>query len=187
MGRQNKLLLDIRGQPMVRRVASALRAAGVNPICVVTGHDRKSIEELFRGFDARLVHNPDHASGLSSSLASGLQALDARADGALVCLGDMPWVTPVHINRLVEAFAHGRGRMICVPTYLGRRGNPVVLPRRLFDAAAGMSGDVGARTLLERHPEWVVPVPMSDPGVVLDCDTPAAVKKGLDRALTGSP
>jgi molybdenum cofactor cytidylyltransferase len=174
MGR-NKLLLPIDGTPMVARTVDALIASAATDIVVVTGHQGDEVRAVLTGRSVAFVHNPDYAAGLSSSVKTGIAALPEDADGALVCLGDMPLVGPTHLDRLIAAFNPVEGRLICVPTYDGKRGNPVLWARQLFGEMAGLSGDVGARGLLERHADAVCEVAMSDAGVLLDVDTPAAL------------
>ena len=86
-----------------------------------------------------------------------------------------PDVTTAHIERLIEAFAPDEGRDICVPTFNGKRGNPVLWARHYIEEMATLSGDVGARRLIGEHADAVVEVPMPDGGVLLDLDTPEAL------------
>jgi molybdenum cofactor cytidylyltransferase len=181
MGR-NKLLLPIDGIPMVARAVDALIASAATDIVVVTGHQADQVRAVLAGRAVAFVHNPEFAGGLSTSVKAGIAALPEDADGALVCLGDMPLVGPAHLDRLIAAFNPLEGRLICVPTYDGQRGNPVLWARQLFGEMAGLSGDVGARGLLERHADAVCEVAMNDAGVLLDVDTPAALS-----ALAGAP
>ncbi|MBX6324061.1 MAG: nucleotidyltransferase family protein, partial [Rhodospirillaceae bacterium] len=122
-----------------------------------------------------LVHNPDHAEGISASLKRGLAAVPAEADGALVCLADMPLVGPATLDRLIAAFNPVEGRTICVPTWNGKRGNPVLWARRFFPEMAQLSGDVGARHLIGEHADLVCEVAMPDDSVLTDVDTPEAL------------
>ena len=135
-GSINKLLVEIEGAPMVARVLAAVRAAEVDPVIVVLGHQPDRLRDALAGHDVTLVENPDYAKGLSTSLTRGLSALPKDVDGVVVCLGDMPDVTTSHIERLIEAFAPDDGRDICVPTFNGKRGNPVLWARRYFDEMA---------------------------------------------------
>jgi molybdenum cofactor cytidylyltransferase len=175
MGTVNKLLIEIDGVPMIRRVVETLRNSSAAPVVVVTGHERDKVAAALAGTGVRLVDNPDYAQGLSTSLKHGLAALPADADGALVSLGDMPRVTAAEIDRLIAAFNPVEGRAICVPTRRGKRGNPVLWSRRFFDEMQGIAGDVGARHLIGAYPELVVEVEMADDGVLTDIDTPQAL------------
>jgi molybdenum cofactor cytidylyltransferase len=175
MGKVNKLLAQVDGKPMVAHVTESLLASQARPLAVVTGHDYAAVEAVLpkRGFT--LAHNPDFASGLSSSLRRGLAALPEDIDGVLVCLGDMPRVSPAIVNRLIAAFNPLEGRAICVPTWQGKRGNPVLFARRFFAEMQEIAGDTGARALIGEHAEVVCEVPMDDDAVLLDVDTPEAL------------
>ena len=176
MGGRNKLLASIDGVPMVVRAVDAA-IAGVNGgVYVVTGHEHEQVARALAGRDVHLVHNPRYADGLSTSLAHGLVALGQDVDGALVCLGDMPRVTTAHITDLIEAFDPLEGRAICVPLWEGKRGHPVLWARQFFAEMGDIAGDVGARHLLGEYAELVAEIPADDDGVLLDVDSPAALR-----------
>ncbi len=175
MGRVNKLLADIDGAPMVARIADAVGASSADPVVVVTGHQAERVRAALAGRDVTMVHNADFAQGLSTSLKCALAALDDEVDGAVVCLGDMPGVSAGHIDKLIAAFDPVEGRGICVPTFNGKRGNPVLWDRRYFGEIAEVAGDVGARHLIGEHADAVCEVAMGDDGVLTDLDTPASL------------
>ena len=132
-----------------------------------------------------LVHNPDFAEGLSTSLKAGIAAVPADADGAIVCLGDLPQVDAKLIDRLLSAFDPENGAFVVVPTIDGKRGNPVVWSRRFFPELAAIDGDVGARHLIASYPEAVAEVPLTGNAALVDVDTPdalKAVKAEIERA-----
>ena len=93
----------------------------------------------------------------------------------IVCLGDMPAVKSIHIDKLIAAFDMEEGRTICVPTYKGKRGNPVLWGSPLFQEMKNISGDVGARHLISEYADLVCEVEMEDEGVLIDLDTPEAL------------
>ena len=183
MGAGNKLLAEIGGRPMVAWVADAVLASRATAVVVVTGHQRERVVAALGNQPAAarltLAHNPDYRAGLSTSLHRGLAALPAEADGALVCLGDMPQISKAVIDRLIAAFNPLEGRAICLPTWRGKRGNPVLVARRFFPEIETISGDGGARVLIEKRPEAVCEVAMDDlpagQAVLLDVDTPEAL------------
>ena len=176
MGSRNKLLASVDGVPMVVRAVDAAMP-GVNAgVYVVTGHEHEQVAGALAGRDVQVVHNPRYAEGLSTSLSRGLAALTQDVDGVLICLGDMPRVTTAHIESLVEAFNPLEGRAICVPMWEGKRGHPVLWARRFFAEMADIKGDVGARHLLGEYAELVCEIPVTDDGVLLDVDSPAALR-----------
>ncbi len=184
-GGPSKLLADIGGEPMIARVVKAALASKARPVVVVVGHQQAEVRAALAGLDAAIVENPHYADGLSTSLKAGLAALPQEIDGALVQLGDMPSVPAAALDRLIAAFNPLEGRSIVVPTAAGKRGNPVLWGRAYFEEMAKVQGDVGARHLIGDYPEAVAEVAMSDDGVLLDIDEPAALadflgKRGLN-------
>ena len=165
----NKLLVELDGEALVRHAVRAARAIG--PVTVVTGHDAKDVRAALADLDVACVHNAAYATGMASSIAAGIAACAADADGALICLGDMPRVTSAHLARLVAAFAGPSS--IVAPTCHGRRGNPVLWGRDHFAALAALAGDTGARALLATHAvTWIA---LDDPAILVDVDTPDAL------------
>ncbi|MGZ9092570.1 MAG: NTP transferase domain-containing protein [Rhodoplanes sp.] len=185
MGGSNKLLAEIGGRTLVRIAVEEALASRARPVIVVTGHQRESVETALTGLDVVLVHNPAYADGLSTSLKTGIAAAPPSADGAIVCLGDMPQVDARLIDSLLSAFDPEQGALIVVPTTAGKRGNPVVWSRRFFADLAALTGDVGARGLIATYPEAVVEVAVADAAAFTDIDTPDAldaVRTGMERA-----
>ena len=185
MGGSNKLLAEIGGRPLVRIAVEEALASRARPVIVVTGHQRERVEAALIGLDVVLVHNPAYAEGLSTSLKTGIAAAPPSADGAIVCLGDMPQVDARLIDRLLAAFDPEQGALIIVPTIAGKRGNPVVWSRRFFADLAALTGDVGACGLIATYPEAVVKVVVADAAAFTDIDTPDAldaVRAGMERA-----
>jgi molybdenum cofactor cytidylyltransferase len=176
MGSTNKLVEEAGGEPIVARAVDALLASRVRRIFVVTGHERERIQDALRGRQVRFVHNPSFAQGMSTSLRTGIHALDDTFDAVVIALGDMPLVEPAHIDKLLETFDPHGPHTICVPTFAGQRGHPVLLAARHFPEVSALSGDVGARSILERHRDRVLEVPIEDEGIRIDVDTPEALE-----------
>jgi molybdenum cofactor cytidylyltransferase len=184
MGAVNKLIAEIGGKSLVRIAVEQALASRASPVIVVTGHERERIAAALNGLDVRLMHNPDYAQGLGSSLKAGIAAVPANADGAIVCLGDMPQIDAALIDQLIGAFDPERGAFVVVPTIEGKRGNPVVWSRRFFHDLMAISGDIGARHLIGSHAEAVVEVPVAGDAALTDVDTPeslSAVKAEIER------
>lgn len=172
MGEANKLLLELNGSPMVARTVAAATSVA-SPVIVVTGHDAAAVDRALSDAGVTIVHNPRYADGMATSLKAGLSALPSGIDGVLVCLGDMPAVTGAAMGQLIAAFNPVEGRAIIVPTYQGKRGNPVLFATAFIDEMRSAEGDVGARALLSQHADAVYEVE-TDAGVLADADTPAA-------------
>jgi molybdenum cofactor cytidylyltransferase len=185
MGGPNKLLAEIGGRPLVRIAVEQALASRAKPVIVVTGHERERVEAALEGLPVQLVHNPDFAVGLGGSVRTGIAAVPAAADGAIVCLGDMPQVDAALIDRLIAGFAPEQGALAVVPTIDGQRGNPVLWSRRFFPDLMAIEGDVGARNLINRYGEAVVEVPVTGKGALVDVDTPEALR-GVKAEIEGA-
>ena len=176
MGGPNKLLAELNGQRLVRIVTEQTLASKAKDVIVVTGHQAELVEKALAGLNVTFVRNPDFAGGLASSVKAGISAVPAHADGAVICLGDMPMISAGLIDHLIEGFAPDRGNLIVVPVSNGRRGNPVLWSRRFFNELMTLDGDVGARHLIAKHNEAVAEVPVEGDGAFLDIDTPQALE-----------
>jgi molybdenum cofactor cytidylyltransferase len=175
MGGPNKLLAELDGKPLVRTVTEQALASKASEVIVVTGHQAAEVEKALAGLKVKFVRNPDYAVGIASSVKAGVAAVSPEADGAVVCLGDMPLIDARLIDRLIDAFAPDRSQLIVVPVSDNRRGNPVLWSRRFFEELMTLDGDVGARHLIAKHGEAVAEVAVEGHGAFLDIDTPEAL------------
>ncbi len=166
-----KMTASFRGKPLVRHAHEAAAASQARPLLTVVGHDASAVASALRGVETTLIENHAFASGLASSLKAGVAAAPESAAGALILLGDMPLVTPAIINRLITAFAGSPTAKAVVPTVAGRRGNPILIGRAMFDAVMALEGDIGARKLIDAAGDDVVEVAIDDAAVLADADT----------------
>ncbi len=175
--RSNKLLVPIGGKPVIRHVVEAAAASRAAPLIVVTGNAGSEIAAALEGLEVQFQENTDYAKGLSESLKCGVKRVPPQSAGALVLLGDMPFVTTATIDSLIKAFEPESGRMIGVPVCHGRRGNPVLWGRRFFAEILALSGDKGAKSLMGLHADAVYELEVADEGVLIDIDTPADLQR----------
>ena len=176
-----KAIAEFDGAPLVRRVAKAALASRASPVMVVTGHAGNLIAAAFEDYDVRVVDAPDYAVGLSRSLRAGVAAVPADAGGAIILLADMPLIAPALIDALIATFDAVPNAKAVVPTYAGRRGNPVLLGRALFAKIARLEGDRGAGQILAEM-EGVVECPVTDESIFVDVDTPEDLRQLADSS-----
>lgn len=169
-GDEPKLLARLKSKTLVRHVAEAAIGSSVDPVVVVTGHRSEEVEAELQKLPVQIIHNALFGEGLSTSLKAGFSALPSATRAVVVLLGDMPFVTADLIDALVDGWRERGGPSALVPTFDGRRGNPVVLSRALQVDIEGLSGDVGAGPLLRGRPD-VIEWPTMDPAIVQDIDT----------------
>jgi len=176
---QPKALVEVGGRTLAERGVALLRDGGADPVLVVTG----AVPVQVPG--ARAVRNPEWRTGMGSSLAVGLNALEAGAPGAadgaaglnrpagaaVIALADQPLVGPEAVRRLIAAY--GNGASVAVAAYHGQPRNPVLIAREHWPAVLALAtGDTGARPFLRAYPELVTLVECADTGSPDDVDTP---------------
>lgn len=177
----NKLCEKLNGKALVRHAAEAALASSAAPVFVVTGHEPERVEAELAGLDVAIIFNPAFATGMASSLRRGVAALPAEAEAAVILLGDMPLVSSSIIDRLIETFMRYPEMSAIVPVFGESWGNPVLIGRSLFAEVEGLTGDRGARRLLEAHRDAVIELAVGDDAVLTDIDTPEALRQVAAR------
>jgi molybdenum cofactor cytidylyltransferase len=155
------------GVPIAVQALRHLKAEVPNVVVVV----RPGGEDLFPGENVVVCSNADEGMGASLACAAKAAAhLYPGADGYLVALGDMPFVRRTTIAALRDALA--AGAPLVAPYWRARRGHPVGLAKRFYKELSVLSGDVGAKQLIRENERTLVKIPVGDPGVIRDIDTP---------------
>jgi molybdenum cofactor cytidylyltransferase len=174
MGARNKLLLEVGGQPMVRRVAKTLLASRVDAVIAVLGHEHAAVAAALRGLPLRTVIHRDHAAGQMSSVRAGIEAIDGNPAAIVVALADQPALEPADIDFLIDAFLALPKPKILIPVRGRQRGNPIVLPGAERQTLLDGGFNFGCRNLIEQHPEAVSEIEVPNQHYIQDIDTPAA-------------
>ena len=168
-----KLLARVRGVPIVASSARALWPL-VDRLIVVVGSESRAVTDALEGVDATLVENPLWADGLSTSLEVGVRAVPKDTKAIVVALGDQPGIDPAVVRKVIARWRE-TGSPIVSTRYRGNRGHPVLLGCSLFGEVGTISGDVGARSLMDRDPSRVA-------FVDVDADAPPDVDTTDDLA-----
>lgn len=180
----DKLAAPLRGVPVVRRSAEPL-ASIADVLHVVVRPGASEVRAALHGVaarhgaPARLVENPDAAEGMGSSIRHGVASLPPECECVVIALGDQPFVRPDVMAALVARWRRG-GVDAVAPLYRDGRGNPVLFARALFGELAALTGDAGARALLQRSGERLALVEVDDDAPA-DVDTPEALRALADR------
>ena len=181
----NKLMLAVEGEPLLRHTLKTLLASRLGEVVVVLGHQAEEARILLHELEVRIVVNKDYLEGQMSSVHCGLEALTRPCDGVMICLTDQPLLTAQDIDVLIDAFDRHGGSII-VPTYQGRRGNPIVLAYAHREEILGGGRNLGCKRLIERNPDLVRTVEMDTDHMVFDLDTPEDYAR-LQARLKESP
>lgn len=167
-----KLLAAWNAGLLLEGALAAAFAAPVRSVTVVIGADAPAVAAAARAFDPRtvVVHAPDYAEGMAASLRAGIASLPADAAGAFIFLGDMPRVPTAVLGRMAEAVRNGA--LAAAPVFGERRGNPVLIGCELFPDLLALTGDAGARGVLQGLGSRLALIESPDDGVLFDVDRP---------------
>jgi molybdenum cofactor cytidylyltransferase len=173
-----KQVARLDGQPLVARATRNAEAVCDANVVLVTGNDWRAVTAAAAPMAGYFVVNPRFQEGLSTSIGCGVRALPDDADGVLIVLADQPLVTAAYLQRLADAWQRHTGSIVA-SAWQDVSGPPVIFPRDAFRDLQSLSGDAGARKVIEsgRHP--VECIDFADGAV--DVDRPEDLEK-LDEA-----
>jgi len=172
MGARNKLLLDIDGEPMIRRATRTLVGGGFIEVVVVLGFEAERVRAALDGLAVRPIVHHHFADGQMSSVRAGLDALTPGYEGVLIGLSDQPWLTVDDVRTVHRAFLTRQRGQILVPVHAGQRGNPIVLDSRSARQIVEAGVNFGCKHLIAKHPDLVCTYDMDTDHVLRDIDRP---------------
>lgn len=174
MGRP-KLALTHGGVPLLRRAVNVAVEGGCGQVVVVLGADAEEYAPLLEGTPARIVRNPRYAEGMGGSIQLGVEALDQDVEAAVIMLADQPFIDAAIVRRIIDTYQTS-GKKIVACEYDGVRGVPVLFDRALFLELLLVTGDRGARAVMDTYPKHVAAVEIPS-AAARDVDTPADVER----------
>ena len=180
---KSKLLMDWNGKTILEQTIDNYLGSAVNEVVIVLGHESYELQKFIGERDVITVINPQYTKGMSTSIVTGMNFLSVQTQGVILALADQPTVGSNTINNLIDAFKT-REKGIIIPVYYERRGNPVMFDIKYRKELLELTGDSGAREVVERHPEDVAEI-FAEEEVMEDIDTEkdyTALKNRLKRA-----
>ncbi|HZO73464.1 MAG TPA: nucleotidyltransferase family protein [Ktedonobacteraceae bacterium] len=177
---RHKLLLPLGDRPVLAHGIEAALASQARPVIVVLGHQAEQVRAAIAQYAdhpaVSIIENPDYRQGMSTSLHAGVNAIihqtasPSRPDSALILLGDQPMMTAHILDSLIAA-RQATGKRIIAPLYEGQRGNPILFEASLFPELLAVTGDEGARSVIEHHRQEVATVELGSAVATYDVDT----------------
>lgn len=165
-----KQLMPFSQSTILEQAVDNLLSSAVSEVVVVLGYRAEEVAKAIAARPVKIGVNPGYQQGMSSSIIAGLNLIDSQAQAVMLALGDQPLVGCQTINRLIaEFYNHNKG--IAVPTYQGKRGNPVIFTIKYRPELLELRGDIGGREIIKRHPDDVLEVAVDSEGVISDIDT----------------
>ena len=178
MGTQNKLLLQIGSEVLIRKFVKSVCASAADAVLVVLGHEAETIKAVLQDQTLRFVENTCYEKGMTTSIQSGVNAASMESVGLMICLADLPFAETSDFNRLIQAFTDFRrteSSLIIVPVFQGQRGNPVLFSAEFRDKLLAHNGE-GCKGIVSKYPQSVREIIMENDNLLRDIDTPEDYK-----------
>jgi molybdenum cofactor cytidylyltransferase len=173
----NKLLVDIKGAPMIRRVVQAALESKADEVIVVLGWEEEKIRTALMGLPCRIVVNQAYEEGQSSSVKVGLAEISPSSRAVLILPGDVAMVNARLINMVIEKYDLG-GYLIVVAAHGGRSGHPILFDKQLFPEIGRINEETfGLKAVVKNHESEICLVETGSPNVLKDVDTPEDLKQ----------
>jgi len=177
-----KSLLKIHGKTFLEQILQETRHSQLSLTRIVLGHGANGILETLPQFANQAIINPEYEQGQLSSLQCGLRNFrEMPIEGVMVFLVDHPFVQRDLLDQLIAAFSEQRSAIV-VPSFRNRRGHPMIFASSLFQELLQAPWEEGAVSVVRRHQDQILHLKVSDPGVLIDIDTPEAYNELVVRA-----
>jgi molybdenum cofactor cytidylyltransferase len=169
---KNKLLTEIQGTPMIRRVVQAALESKVDDVIVVLGAEAGKVRKVLTDLPCRLVINKNYEKGQSSSVKAGLSEVSPMTRAALVLPGDVAMIDCRSINMVIEEYEHGR-HSIVIAAHNGEAGHPILFDKQLFSEIEQIDEQTfGLKAIIKRHEGDMYLVETDSSNPIKDVDTP---------------
>lgn len=172
-----KQLVEFNGTPLLDQAIKAATEAVSGPVIIVTGANREQFGDITETSKVNIAVNQDWEEGMASSIRKGIHTIEQsgkEVDGAIIMVCDQPYCDAAVLKQLIDAQST-TGKAAIASAYSGSIGTPVLFQRELFEELKKLSGDSGAKKLLQSHPNLVSTIPF-EKGVI-DIDTPEDLQK----------
>lgn len=173
MGAQNKLLLPFRGKTVIETVVDNVLASNAFETIVVVGHQAEQIQNVLRNRNLRFVENPHFHNGMTTSIQAGVIAASQQATAFMICLSDLPLITPGEYNLLIDGFTQAVGMKrsaIVLPEFQQQPGNPVIFSAVYKPDILSHAGVSGCKAIVTAHPEKITRIEMGSDHILRDID-----------------
>ena len=179
MNGENKLIKEIEGIPLIKYSVKNILGSTVDELIIVTGYQKEIIENIIdKNKKIKFVYNKDFSNGIASSIIAGLCEISTKAKNFFISLADMPNVNQNIYNKLIKGKNNYNMKLkpenrkeIIIPTSDGKDGNPVLFSIFMKTDVMKISGDRGAKEIIENKKNKILRIPFEGDGVILDFDT----------------
>ena len=169
----NKLLLKIKKVTIVEITIENLILCNIDNLYIILGHQSSFFTKILKKFNVPLILNKSYKKGISSSIKKGMQTIDAKSSGVMICLADMPRINTDTYNTLIKTFKTfytKKNPIIVIPEHNKENGNPVIFSNHFFSYLKNVTGDKGAKVLIEKNKKYIKKVNILNNSILKDVD-----------------
>lgn len=179
MGGENKLTKNFNGIPLIKYAIKNILGSSINELIIVLGYEKEILEETIGNHKKiKFVYNENFKDGMASSIKIGLNHISQKSEAFFISLGDMPMINQNIYNKLIKSrYKYNKNlrpdlkKEIFVPTYEGKESNPVLFSIFMKNNIMSISGDVGAKEVLELNKDKILNVDIKNKNITIDFDT----------------
>lgn len=176
---ENKLSKEINGIPLINYSIKSILSSSIDELVIVVGHEKEIIKNCIGvNKKVKIIFNSDYENGIASSIKFGLRNISNKAEAFFICLADMPMISQNIYNKLIKSrYNYNKKNIaeytkeIIVPNHDGKKGNPVLFSKSMKKKIMNITGDNGAKKIIELYPRKVLNVPFKNNKILLDFDT----------------
>jgi len=178
MGNENKLLLPWKGTTVVAHVVNQLLDAAVDEVIVVLGYEADLVKRtITKNVRIRFVYNEDFEKGMTTSIQKGVAAADPNSKGFMICLSDLVLMESSDYNKIADAWQKEfvqDGKTIVLPTYKGKRGNPIVFSAFYKETILQHDKMNGCKAIVQTNTAHLIKLDFNNDHILKDIDTKEA-------------
>ncbi len=169
--KENKLLLRLDGETLIRHVVKTATRSNADEVIVVLGYDAEKVKQQLLRLQCKLITNENYLKGQSESVKVGLAAVPSSAEAVMVLPADVALIDEHSINTVIDEYRRSENRIV-IASHRNQSGHPILLDRTLFPEISEISEDTfGLKSLIDRHRAEVKYVDVGTDKVLIDIDT----------------
>ena len=169
---RNKLLTDINGEPLFIKALEAAVKSKASPVFLITGYQAELMEEYLDKVDVNVLYNSGFRSGIKTSISMGIKSVPSFCEGAILIPADMPNITVEHINNMIKNFKKGKGKQVIMSMYEGKKLNPIIWSKELYDFADIVPENADLRPVFVEFADYTKTIEIKDKKEALDITYP---------------
>ena len=169
--KENKLLLRINGETLIRHVVKTATRSNADEVIVVVGYEAEKVKQRLLRLQCKLIMNENYLKGQSESVKTGLTAVSSNAEAVMVLPADVALIDERSINKVIDEYRRSKNPIV-IASHQHHSGHPILLDRALFPEISEITEDTfGLKAVINRHRAEVKYIEVGAENALIDIDT----------------